>query len=227
MSTMTQPSRHHRLTADGVYETLRERICLLDLAPGAPLREQTLAEEFGVSRTPVREALTMLRLDGLVTRRPGGGTTVSVVDLKQMRDVYSLRIKLLEMMADFMIIPVPQDIIERLRVIRGQVEEAAPRRDPRRLGELYNYFHQVMLDTIGNESLKTVSDRLFHQTSRVWVQVLPDMDWAEEVEIMLEEIDHVMEAFEGGSATYMTEVRTKHMSMLLTRFNDYLNRPLR
>lgn len=215
-----------RPSAEGIYEELRERICLLDLLPGTPLREQALAEEFGVSRTPIREALTVLRVDGLVTRRPGGGTSVSTVDLKHMRDVYSLRIKLSELIADFMKIPVPGQILERLHVLRVDVVEASSSHDPRRLGQLYNALHETLLDAIGNEPLKLVSDRLFRQTSRVWVQLLPEMNWDEEVQILLDEIDESVEALEGASATHMAEIRSKHMIMLLTRFNEYLTRPL-
>ena len=215
-----------RLTADAIYEALRDQICLLDLPPGASLREQPLAEEFGVSRTPVREALTMLRIDGLVTRQPGGGTSVSTVDLKSMRDVYSLRIKLAELIADFTIVPVPPEIVARLRDIRTEVLEVAPTRKARQLGVVYNHLHEVLLDTIGNATLRTISDRLFRQTSRIWVQLLPEMNWEEEVQIMLDEIDRTIEALEGSAAEYMAEIRSKHMSMLLTRFNQYLSRPL-
>ncbi|HSJ34812.1 MAG TPA: GntR family transcriptional regulator [Acidimicrobiia bacterium] len=216
-------SRH---TADGIYEELRDRICLLQIPPGAQLREQSLAEEFGVSRTPVREALTMLRVDGLVSRQRGGGTSVSTVDLKHMRDVYSLRIKLAELIADFMIVPVPAGIVARLRELRAEVEPMRAERDARRLGGLYNRFHETLLETIGNEPLKIVSDRLFRQTCRVWIQLLPEMNWEEEVQIMLDEIDECIEALEGSSATHLADIREKHMNMLLTRFNEYLTRPL-
>lgn len=215
-----------RHTADGIYQALREKICLLDLPPGAPLREQTLAEEFGVSRTPIREALTMLRVDGLVTRQPGGGTSVSTVDLKQMRDVYSLRIKLSELIADFMITPVPTGIIESLRSLRSDIEEARDTRDARILGALYNQLHETLLETIANSPLKDISDRLFRQTARIWIQLLPEMNWEEEVGIMLDEVDECLEALEGSSSGHLAEIRSKHMSMLLTRFNDYLTRPL-
>lgn len=218
-------SRSQRLTAYGVYEALRERICLLDLPPGAPLRELMLAGEFGVSRTPIREALMMLGVDGLVTRQDGV-TSVSTVDLKHMRDVYSLRIKLTELIADFMLVPVPDDVLERLRVVRAEVVEMAGSRDARRLGELYNRLHETLLDTIGNQPLKAISDRLFRQTCRVWVQLLPEMDWDEETRIMLDEIDESLEALEGSSAAHLAEIRAKHIIMLLNRFNDYLTRPL-
>lgn len=215
-----------RHTADGIYEALREQICLLDLPPGTPLREQTLAEQFGVSRTPVREALTMLRVDGLVTRQQGGGTSVSTVDLKQMRDVYSLRIKLSELIADFMITPVPAGIIDELSSLRADIEAARATRDARAMGALYNRLHETLLETIANQPLRLISDRLFRQTARVWVQLLPEMDWEEEVGIMLDEVDECIEALEGSSSGHLAEIRSKHMSMLLTRFNDYLTRPL-
>lgn len=214
------------LTADTVYRELRERICLLDLPPGAALREQALAEEFGVSRTPVREALSMLRLDGLVTRSPGGGSSVSVVDLKELRDVYSLRIKLAELISDFMLVPVPPAVLAEVRAVRADVTELADSSDARRLGALYNRLHESMLGGLANESLQRVMDRLFRQTSRIWVQLLPEMRWEEEVGVVLDEIDESLEAMEGGSAAHVAEIRTKYMMMLLSRFNDYLIRPL-
>lgn len=168
----------------------------------------------------------MLRLDGLVVRREGGGTSVSTVDLKRMRDVYSLRIKLSELIADFMKNPVPAHIPAELRKLRQRVVEAAPTRDPKLLGALYNDLHETLLDAIANEALKQVSDRLYRQTARVWVQLLPEMDWDEEVRIFLDEIDESLEALEGSAARHMAEIRSKHMIMLLNRFNDYLTRPL-
>lgn len=214
------------LTADTVYRDLRERICLLDLPPGAVLREQTLAEEFGVSRTPVREALSMLRLDGLVTRSPGGGSSVSMVDLKSLRDVYSLRVKLTELIADFMRLPVSASILDEIRAVRRGVREAADSHDSRRLGASYNRLHECLLEAIHNESLQQVSDRLFRQTSRIWVQLLPEMEWEEEIQVVLDEVDELLEAMEGTSAAHVAQIRSKYMMMLLTRFNEYLTRPL-
>ncbi|MFP3915419.1 MAG: GntR family transcriptional regulator [Actinomycetota bacterium] len=221
---MTQTTQ--RSAAEAVYVRLRQRICLLDLPPGTPLREQALAKEFGVSRTPVREALTMLRLDGLVARAPGGGSSVSTVDLKDLRDTYSLRVKLAGLVADFMRMPVPEEVLEEVRSIRDEVEEVAAEPDPRRLGEIYNRLHEAMLGTIRNQALAEITDRLFRQTCRIWMQLLPDMSWEEEVQVTLDEIDESLEAMEGSSAAHVADIRSKYMVMLLTRFNEYLTRPL-
>lgn len=219
------PLTNPPLTADTVYRELRERICLLDLPPGAVLREQALAEEFGVSRTPIREALSMLRLDGLVIRSPGG-SSVSMVDLKSLRDVYSLRIKLAELIADFMRVPVSKEVLDDVRAVRSRVRETERSHDWRRLGESYNRLHECLLEAVDNEALKQVGDRLFRQTSRIWVQLLPEMEWQEEVQVVLDEIDELLEAMEGTSAAHVAEIRAKYMMMLLTRFNEYLTRPL-
>ena len=213
-------------TADGIYAQLRDRICLLDLPPGAPLREQALAEEFGVSRTPIREALTLLRIDGLVVRQPGGGTSVSGIDFKSIRDVYSLRMKLSEIVGDFLLDPVPSHVVERVRHLAATVEEVAATGQPRRLGRLYNDLHEAILDAIGNEPLRDMSDHLFRRTSRLWIQLLPEMDWQEEVQVVREEIGQIIEALESGRPRQLAEIRSKHMSLLLDRFNAYLRKPL-
>ena len=56
--------------------------------------------------------------------------------------------------------------------------------------------------------------------------MLPEMDWDEEVRIFLDEIDESLEALEGNAARHVAEIRSKHMIMLLNRFNEYLTRPL-
>lgn len=74
-----------------VYETLRERIGSLELAPGSRLHEVELAASLEVSRTPLREALRMLQIEGLVQQLPTGGVVVAPLDPGQMRDLYVVR----------------------------------------------------------------------------------------------------------------------------------------
>ena len=150
-----------------------------------------------------------------------GIVTAAKEEAKRLADDAST--KLSELIADFMKNPVPAHIPAELRKLRQRVVEAAPTRDPKLLGALYNDLHETLLDAIANEALKQVSDRLYRQTARVWVQLLPEMDWDEEVRIFL---DESLEALEGSAARHMAEIRSKHMIMLLNRFNDYLTRPL-
>jgi DNA-binding GntR family transcriptional regulator len=79
---------------DLVLTSLREAILTGVLGPGARLRQEDLAERFGTSRIPVREALRALEYEGLVTSEPNRGFTVSELDADDVEEVYDLRIVL-------------------------------------------------------------------------------------------------------------------------------------
>jgi DNA-binding GntR family transcriptional regulator len=79
---------------DHVYSALRERILSGDLPRGTKLRQASLAEELGVSRTPLREALRRLATEGLVDFSPNRGATVSELDFGDMRHAWSARVAL-------------------------------------------------------------------------------------------------------------------------------------
>ena len=70
---------------EAAYQTLWGRIVTMELKPGDPLNDRLLAEEMGISRTPVREALIMLNIAHMVTIKPQSGTYVAPIDLKLMR----------------------------------------------------------------------------------------------------------------------------------------------
>ena len=76
---------------DQTLETLRRRIISLQLPPGEPLSENELAQELGVSRTPVRESLILLREEGLVQVYPQIGSFVSLVDLGRVSEAQFVR----------------------------------------------------------------------------------------------------------------------------------------
>ena len=76
---------------DEVAQALRESIYAGQYAPGTILRQEQIAAEFGVSRTPLREALRMLERDGLIIHLPGRGVRVASVDLPHLLDAYAVR----------------------------------------------------------------------------------------------------------------------------------------
>jgi DNA-binding GntR family transcriptional regulator len=75
-----------------VYTRIKEDIISCEMLPGAVICEDVLAEKFGTSRTPVREALLRLRRESLVTIFPRQGTFVSRISLKDIYDIYQLRL---------------------------------------------------------------------------------------------------------------------------------------
>src|SRR5690606_21343535 len=117
-------------------EALRERILRGDYPEGAPLRQDAIAAEFGVSRIPVREALRQLEAEGLVTINPHQGATVSSLSIEEVRELFELR-ALIESDLLRRAIPhlTPEDI-ERAEEILVKYEEAFRQGDVSAWGEL-------------------------------------------------------------------------------------------
>lgn len=106
---LIEETRAQSLTAqDLVLEAVRSAILNGIIAPGARLRQEELAELFGTSRIPVREALRALEYEGLVTSEPHRGFTVTPLDADDIEEVYELRI-LLEGQAVRLAIPMMTD----------------------------------------------------------------------------------------------------------------------
>ena len=218
--------RPPRTTTADIYRALRERICLLELEPGSRLTEQALAAEFGVSRTPIRQVLDRLEHERLVTQRPGAGTSVATIDTKEVRDVWAVRLKIAELIGDFVRLPAPAAVIEELQDIRGELVDVGRTGDVQALGRLYNRYHDAYLLVISNETLRRIHDQLYHQTSRVWLQFLPEMDLGAEIDVTAEEVEQTIEAMRGRSGAELARIRAIHLRLLLTRFNDHVARPI-
>lgn len=218
--------RPPRTTTEGIYHALRERICLLELEPGSRLTEQALAAEFGVSRTPIRQVLDRLEHERLVTQQPGAGTSVATIDTKEVRDVWAVRLKIAELIGDFVRLPAPTAVIEELQHIRNELVDVRCTGDVQALGRLYNRYHDAYLLVISNETLRRIHDQLYHQTSRVWLQFLPEMDVGAEIDVTAEEVEQTIEAMRGRSGAELARIRAMHLRLLLTRFNDHVARPI-
>jgi DNA-binding GntR family transcriptional regulator len=95
-------------------------------------------------------------------------------------------------------------------------------RDYEALSRLNMDFNDALVRFISNKPLREISDRLYYQTARVWPQILPDMDWAEEVEYMCSEINQIDEALRQGDMRQVGQVRRDQISMSLNRIQRYL-----
>ena len=137
------------------YQTIRSRIITMELKPGDPLNDRELAEELGISRTPMREALLMLNLARMVDIKPQSGTHVAPINLKLMK------------MEQFSRYTLEKEILNRLRgkltetqiaEYRQNIEEyrqleadlTQPDRPTRLLG-LDNAFHRKAFEICGME----------------------------------------------------------------------------
>jgi len=207
---------------DSLYKAIRLRIYLTEYLPGAALREEELADEFGVSRTPIRRVLHRLEFEGLVTSQRGLGTLVTTVDVKSLKDVYAFRLKLVKLVGELSSPRITEDHITALEDIKDRVKKTQEQYDPRALALLYLEFHEEMMSLITNQPLRKIYDQLFHQTARVWGQLLPELDWEEEVQAMYEEVRDVIKSLNANDIATLATVRRNHLAMVLHRINQYL-----
>lgn len=137
-----------RALYEQVAEQLRQRIFQHELAPGSWIDELRIAEEFGISRTPLREALKVLAAEGLVTMKVRRGAYVTEMSEKDLRDVYHL-LSLLESDAAAVVAAQGSDAdLQSLQALHEELEAAAGERD--RFFAINERFHMRLLELADN-----------------------------------------------------------------------------
>ena len=206
-----------------IYRSMRERISLLEYPPGTLLNEGLLAEEFGVSRTPVRSVLQRLSYEGLVTTLNGVGTMVTEVDVKTFKDIYALRMRLAEDMGILSPPPPDPDVIEKLRRLRARAR-ALQGRAPDYAGyaRLCNALHEQLLRLSGNLALREITDLLYYRAARVWLAFLPNLDWSEVAKVLEDEIADTIRALELDDMQGAGNVRRQYLYMILKAMGRYI-----
>ncbi|MGD9866552.1 MAG: GntR family transcriptional regulator [Hyphomicrobiales bacterium] len=136
---------------EAVYKELRRRISRGDLGPGERLREVELANELGVSRTPVREALKQLKSDGLLNYLGSRGATIAELTPQQAIELYTLREVLEGAAARLAAQHALDPEIDILKAHLHQQKEAGE--DPQKLAELNRHFHQTIYRLTHNRYL--------------------------------------------------------------------------
>ena len=137
-----------RALYEEVAELLRQRIFSGELAPGSWIDELRIAQAYGISRTPLREALKVLAAEGLVTMKVRRGAYVTEVDAKDQEDVYHL-LSLLESDAAGVVARVATDTqLQELQALHQQLQAALA--DTERFFEINEQFHLRLLEIANN-----------------------------------------------------------------------------
>ncbi|MGU3668256.1 GntR family transcriptional regulator [Methylobacterium sp. A49B] len=135
----------HKTVSAAVAESLRQRILNGELPPGVQLRQDALADEFGISRIPVREALLQLEASNLVRIMPHRGAVVTGVSLEELEDIFQLRAQL---EPQLLLLSAPRhtrDDLIALRAIATTYGDALKTNETSRWGELNQRFHLDLL----------------------------------------------------------------------------------
>lgn len=222
IKTTTQRRETQAERFERIYKAIRERICLLEYPPGTLLNEALLANEFEVSRTPVRNVLQRLNYEGLLETRNGVGTIVSEVDINTFKDIYELRMRLAELMGDLSPGKSAPGTIEALRDLCTRVENLRNKpRDLTAYARLCNELHALIIAQIGNAALREMTDLLYYRASRTWLIYLAKLDWLEEMRILSRECSDILLAMEIDDMRGVGNARRQFLYMTLTRISRH------
>ncbi len=157
-----------RAVIASIYGELRRRICTVHYPFGTILRELELAGEFGVSRTPVREALQRLQVDGLVETRHGVGSRVIAGDRASFEDIFALRIEISGLMAKLAPKPIDEKSTAAIAELLQRARSLKASRDQQRFWEINESRHQIINGLIGNRELAQLHDHYYHKVAPFW-----------------------------------------------------------
>lgn len=155
---------------DEAYAALEERIVTLEMAPGAAVSEQLLAQEIGLGRTPVREALQRLAREGLVTVMPRKGIRVTEIDASRQLLVLEVRREIERLLSCKAAARATNQHRSRLRQIADGMEEAAATNDDRVFMRLDREMNLLVMEAAHNEYAAGAMRLINGQSRRFWFQ---------------------------------------------------------
>ena len=160
---------------DVVFNTLRQAILTGELKPGERLMEIHLANRLGVSRTPIREAIRKLELEGLVTMIPRRGAEVAQITEKSMNDVLEVRRALDALCVELACDRITKEELESLKQACDNFELAVKTKDVKKIAQADVALHDIIVQATGNSRLIQLVNNLSEQMYRYRFEYIKDI----------------------------------------------------
>ena len=157
---------------DVVFNTLRQAILKGELEPGERLMEIQLADRLGVSRTPIREAIRKLELEGLVLMIPRKGAEVAKISEKSLRDVLEVRRSMEELAIELACQRITEEEIDDLDMARKAFSDAVARKEMMLMAETDEAYHDIIYKGTCNSRLVQIINNLREQMYRYRIEYL-------------------------------------------------------
>ena len=179
---------------DVVFNTLRQAILKGELKPGERLMEIQLAEKLGVSRTPIREAIRKLELEGLVLMIPRRGAEVAKISEKSLRDVLEVRRSLEELAIELACQRMTEADLKDLEDAQNTFREAVDAGNAMEIAESDEAYHDVIYNCTRNMRLVQILNNLREQMYRYRLEYIKDAD---KRQILMIEHEKILNALRG------------------------------
>lgn len=191
-----------------VYKLIREKIIHLEFKPGDPLNEKKLAAKFEVSRTPVREALHRLSVEGLVTITPNLGARVADMNFRDFRELIELRLILERGAAHLAAKNADDGHVRSLERLYDQIK-SNPTTDLNQLNDYDFEFHRIIQSAAGNKLLKKQMDIV--QIKFSWVMRLN----AYRPKMFIRKLPQIAEAMKQKNAALLEQLLVDHVEFFV------------
>ena len=205
-----------------IYEILKDRILFMEYRPGHILNEKVLAEEFKMSRTPLREVLMRLEWDMLVRILPRTGALVTEIEFYLMMNTYQVRFEIEGLVGRLAAENCTDENLTRIDAILEKCHPLYEERNCRKLVELDKEFRNLLLNAVKNPVLKETSTYLYTITQRLWYTILDRGDWSDEVKNVQDEISGTKKSWEDGdpkrAGKFRKEALIRHFELIRGKF---------
>lgn len=178
---------------DVIFESLREAIINGDLKPGERLLEIHLANKMGVSRTPVREAVRKLELEGFVTMIPRRGAMVADLSTKQIKEVLEIRASLDGLAAELACERITEDKLQQLKDIQQSFIVSVEKENIQNAIKRDVEFHERIYEAAHNDRLLSIVNNLREQMQRFRVMYIRDI---RALKSLIDEHEEIINAIE-------------------------------
>lgn len=204
---------------DVVFNTLRQAILRGELKPGERLMEIQLANKLGVSRTPIREAIRKLELEGLVLMIPRKGAEVAEITEKNLRDVLEVRAALEELAVQLACVRIDKDGIEHLKKAAKDFELTLNSGDITQIAEADVAYHDIIYHATDNQRLIQLLNNLREQMYRYRVEYLKQKECHPK---LLAEHQDIIRAIENGEQDIAARITNQHIDNQVSAVSDVL-----
>ena len=193
---------------DVVFNALRQAIVTGEFAPGERLMEMKLADKLGVSRTPVREAIRMLELEGLVVMIPRRGAEVARITEKDLRDALEVRTAIEELSVELACARIDEEGKERLKQACNEFKAAIATKHVQNIVDGDVKFHEVIFELTKNQRLISIAQNLREQVYRYRVEYVKDFSYHD---VLVEEHYEITNAILTNDVVTAKEIMRKHL----------------
>lgn len=206
-----------KLDTDKIYQILKDRIIKLEYDPGLVLNEVDVAEEFNISRTPIRKVFTQLQNDKLLNIVPRFGAQVVPIDFRSMKSIFEVTRELDAFAVRLAVERISDENIKELEEIIARLEGYDINEDYQSAITDDERFHDIISSSCGNPWLEEILTSLHYHTERLWHYAESYFD---NMELFTHTLGKVLEAIKEKDVEKAERYSVEHIDAFVLKIKE-------